>query len=126
MDVPAVDKEVLHGAGAPGALRLGDVPFCPDKAPPLPQRDQGRGKFLPIHRVDGREKVPVARGGQFQLPFPQVAERDPGVGEGHPVHYVGDPHPFRAVFFEEFHPGGGVVKDVPDHQRGPHRAAGVQ
>ena len=54
-----------------------------------------------------------------------LAERHLRVRQRQPPHRLGDICGLAGVFFQKFHPGGGVVEQIPHQKGGPRRPGGL-
>ena len=121
-DVAAVDIEILRPAGGtagPGRRDQAGHPIDPQLSL---HRQQVPGK-VPAHRgVHRADQLAVAGGDELQLALPLEPEGDLRVGEGGMQHHVGHKGALAGILFEELHPGGSVVEQVPHRDGGAHRA----
>ena len=88
-------------------------------------RDQGGGEFFAEHGVNGGGQLVVPRGVEHLFPLPDEPEGDLRVGQGHLVQHPRHGVALGGVFFQELHAGWGVVEQVPHHDGGAGRAAGL-
>ena len=124
-DIAPVDVKALLAPVGPGALRSGDI--APHGDVPHLTADGGEiARQLPSRAgIDGREHLPVPRGGKALPPILDEAEGHPRPGDGHLGEEGFGKGPLGGVFFQKFGPGGDVEKEIPHHDGGPHRAAGL-
>ena len=122
-DVPPVDKEVLHAAVGAAPRRRADKALHLYMLQLVLHRDEGRGKLPAVHGVNRRGELVVARGVELLLPVPDEPEGDLRMGQGHLVQNPGDGITLCSILFQEFHPGRGVIKQVPDQDGGAVGAA---
>ena len=119
---PVIDKEGLQASAGPGVGGLGDV--------------AGQGVILPaavhlhhlgalpsVNAVYCRLQAPVSRGGQHLLPVPEELEGHLRMGQGLQLHSSCHPAALDGVGFHKFHPGGGVVEQIPNQNGGAVGAA---
>ena len=125
LDEAAVDKEHLHGPGAPAHERLGDKAGHGDVAPPALHGHQGPGEVPAQGRVDGGVQSAVAGGVEGLGAVLDEFEGDVWMGQGQMLHEPRHGGGLGAVLPHEFQPGRGVVEQVPDHDGGALRRAGV-
>ena len=82
----------------------------------------GRGQ----HAVNGRAKRSVAGGLEHLLAVAEEGEGHLRMGQGLQLHRSGHPAALHRVGFHEFHPGRGVVEQIPDDDGGALWAAGLR
>ena len=113
LDVPAVDKKVLHGAvGAAGGGFAGEAVDM-HAAEGVIHRQQTVRKLLTENGVDTGSQLTVAGGEQL---FPAVPDKTEGhlrMRQGDAIHHARHRIRLADVFFEKFHPGGNIIKQVP-------------
>ena len=122
---PSVDEKLLHGPVGPGEGGLCDKPRHLHLPGAPVEGEQLFGKGAAVDGVEHRHHVAVSRGIQ---PFFSVFDEfqgQPGMGQGHLFRRLLHIGSFGGVLFEELHPGGGVEKQVFDHNGGAVGAAGL-
>ena len=123
LDEPAVDEEQLAATGAVAVEGLGDKSLHGDIAAASADGQQSHGEVPPHGGVHRRLQVPVAGGVQQLHTIPDELEGDLRVAQGQMLHDAADGGPLGRILLHKFHPGGGVVKQVPDADGGTLRAA---
>ena len=108
-------------AGTAGARRRDKAGDAVQLAAAI-HRQQVAGKLPPQHGVDRAAQVSVTGGHILLLAVAQKAEADFRVRQRRMQHGFGHERALARVLFEEFHAGGGVVKQVVDRDRRAYRA----
>ena len=121
-DIAPVDVEKFHAAAGPAFSGRGDQAVQPVDALLFVDLDQVAGKLPAQHGVGRAAQVAVAGGDILLFALPDELEADLGVAEGQPVDDVGHIGALAGILFQELHPGGGVVEEVPHPDGGAHGA----
>ena len=98
--------------------RLGDKALHPHRAAAAAHGQQAVGKVPAQRRIDGGQQLAVAGGVQDLLPVPQQLEGYVGMTQRQMGHHTGGGSALGGVLLHEFHPGGGIVKQVADADGG--------
>ena len=125
LDGPPADEKVLARPVATGGRGLAHEAPEGIVLPMAFHRHQTSGKLPPVDAIDGAAKFPVAGGAEQLLAVLQKADGHVGMGKGLPLDGGKDMGAFGGVGFHKFHPGRGVVKEVPDENGGAVGASGL-
>ena len=124
LDQPPVDEEQLPSPCAVTGGGAGDEAGDADIAAGAVHGQQASGEVAPQRGVHGAEQLAVAGGVEHLLPVPQQLEGHVRMAQRQLRHHGGGRRALGAVFFHEFHPGGGVVEQLPHADGGALRAPG--
>ena len=120
---PVVDEKGLQAPAGPGLGGLGDVAGELIAVPFALHR--GHVRELPaIDAVYRRLQGAASRGGEHLLAVPEEGDGHLGMGQGLELHRRRDPAALHGIGFHELHPGGGVVKQIPNDDGGALGTAG--
>ena len=119
-DIAAIDVKILHTAAGPAALGRGDEPPQAVQPAGAVHLDQIAAELPAQHRIGRAPQIPVAGGDILELALPHKTEADLGVAQSQAVDHVGHKGALAGVLFQEFHPGGGIEKEVPHPDGGAH------
>ena len=123
LDLAAIDEEKLPVPAAPAAGGEGDEAGHRHVLPGGLHRAEAQGQLPAQDGVDGGLELAVSGGEQLLLPVPNELHGDLRVGQGHPLDHGEDGGPLGGVLLHKLQPGGGVVKQVPDHHGGAQGTA---
>ena len=123
-DGPVIDEEGLQIPAGTGVCGLGDIAGDGVFFPGAVHRDHG-GAFPAIHAVNRRLQTSVAGGGEHLLSIPEEGDGTFRMGQGLKLYGGGDAAGFHGVRFHKLHPGGGIVKQIPDDDGGALRTSGL-
>ena len=124
LDQPPVDEEQLPSPCAVTGGGAGDEAGDADVAAGAVHGQQTSGEVAPQRGVYGAEQLAVAGGVEHLLPVPQQLEGHVRMAQRQLRHHGGGRRALGAVLFHEFHPGGGVVEQLPHADGGALRAPG--
>ena len=117
-----VDEKGLQTPAGAGIGGLGDV-AGQGVGFPAAVHLHHPGKVPAIDAVDRRLQSAVSRGGKYLLAVPEELDGNLRVGQRLHLHGGGYPAALHGVGFHEFHPGGGVEKEVADDDGRPFGTA---
>ena len=124
-DVAAVDVEILHTPAGAAALGLGDETMDPVGPLGVVHLHKTPGKLPPQHRIGCAPQGTIAGRNVLQFSLPDKLEADFRMAECHMADNVGHKGALAGILFEELHPGGRVVEEIP-HPDGGARASGTR
>ena len=117
-----VDEKGLQTPAGAGIGGLGDV-AGQGVGFPAAVHLHHPGKVPAIDAVDCRLQAAVSRGGKHLLAVPEELDGHLRVRQRLHLHGGGYPAALHGVGFHEFHPGGGVEKEVADDDGRPFGTA---
>ena len=117
-----VDEKGLQTPAGAGVGGLGDV-AGQGVGFPAAVHLHHPGKVPAIDAVDRRLQSAVSRGGKYLLAVPEELDGNLRVGQRLHLHGGGHTAALHGVGFHEFHPGGGVEKEVADDDGRPFGTA---
>ena len=122
LDETPVDEEELHAAAGPAGPGRCDKAGHPVAAALVLHRQKVLCKVPAKHGVDRALETAVSR--RFVKLFSFADERNGHfrVGKGDAADRLAHERALAGVLFQELHPGGGVIEQVPHGDGGAHRA----
>ena len=119
LHLPAVDKEELPVPAGPAAGGLGHKAGDRHLLPRALHPGEAQGQLPAQNGVYGALQLSVPGGEQFLLSVPEKFHAHLRVGQGDPLDHREHGGTLGGVLLHKLQPGGGVVKQVPHHHRGP-------
>ena len=125
LDKPAVDKEHLHGPGAPALEGHGNIALHRHLSAPALHGQQTPGKLPAQSGVDRGLQLPVAGGVERLGAVLDQLKGNVRMGHGQMLQKPRHGGSLGAVLLHEFEPRRRIVKEVPHRHGGALRRAGL-